>query len=137
MQFFHVGIEICVKEISAVHCAILYHLCNLVKREKHPWESVAFSKVTGLNIIQFLGMIARCLWFQVTQPISHHVSFLYAPSKRQQIWVFLSFSRSIGMQYGVNVLRCHFFVAITLRSNHRRCSIENVFLKTFKKIQLY
>ena len=30
-----------------MRCAIWYHLYNLKKREKHPWSSVNFSKVTG------------------------------------------------------------------------------------------
>ena len=77
MQFFHVGTEICVKEISAVHCAILYHLCNLVKREKHPWESVAFSKVTGL-IISFLEWLLDVCGSRSLNPF-HTMFHFYTP----------------------------------------------------------
>ena len=38
---------ICLLKLYVTHCAILYQLYKLKKREKHPWRSLTFSKVSN------------------------------------------------------------------------------------------
>ena len=63
-------------------CAILYHLCNSRKREKHPRNSVTFSKSCRLQTsciftksntppLVLFTFLKFYKWYQIAQSVSH------------------------------------------------------------------